>query len=217
MAALTVVGICGKARVGKDALADHLVSRYGFVRLKFAAPLKRAACHLFGWTEEALEGDDKDQPDARYGGLAPRQLLQWLGTEVMQHHIQDVLPGIGRTFFAERLVRDIRLAQETQACGAGVVVSDLRFPHEHQCLQRHFGDRYVSVRVCRPSVQQDSSSSSWRQHVSETEVECVPTSVVVDNTGTKEQLHAAFEQQIHERRLTHLFPPVCLERSASHD
>jgi hypothetical protein len=38
---MIVVGLTGAAGVGKDTVADYLVTRYGYEKVSFAAPLKR--------------------------------------------------------------------------------------------------------------------------------------------------------------------------------
>ncbi len=36
----TVIGLCGRKRVGKDTIAERLVLDYGFAQTSFAAPIK---------------------------------------------------------------------------------------------------------------------------------------------------------------------------------
>ena len=37
---MKIIGITGRARSGKDTLAEFLVSDHGFVKLSFAAPIR---------------------------------------------------------------------------------------------------------------------------------------------------------------------------------
>ena len=47
-----LIGITGKAGVGKDTVAEHLWHKHSFVRIGLADPLKRAAQEIFGLTDE---------------------------------------------------------------------------------------------------------------------------------------------------------------------
>lgn len=75
-----VIGLCGRAGVGKDIAADFLVSLH-YNKSAFARPLKEALNVMFGWT--MAQWDDREwkettQPDI---GRSPRYLAQTLGTE----------------------------------------------------------------------------------------------------------------------------------------
>jgi hypothetical protein len=140
-----VVALCGRRRTGKDTIANHLLSGDGGERwchVKIAQALKTCVSYLFDITLEELEGDDKDKVIEREGcvarGVTPRRVMQWFGTEVMQHALMtDILPHVGRLFWVDRAVADIK---RLVACGHNVVISDVRFPHELDALTRAFGD-----------------------------------------------------------------------------
>jgi hypothetical protein len=143
-----IVALCGRRGVGKDFLADALVARFGFVNVKFAAPIKDALRSLFALSADQVEGPAKDEVDERYAA-SPRRLMQWFGTEVMQHALSRECPGVGRRFWAEKM--RMRLEAEDLA-GRSVVISDLRFGHELNMLRDHFGARVRVVRMTRPAV-----------------------------------------------------------------
>ena len=89
-----VLGILGNAGSGKDTCASYLVSRYGFVQIALADPIKRIAMNLYQMTEDQLWGDGKEQPDLRYpipgkGFLTPRVACQVIGTEVVRNLYPD--------------------------------------------------------------------------------------------------------------------------------
>ena len=91
-----IVAICGPKGAGKDALADHLVSVYGYEKIKFADVLKDAVGILFGFTREQMDdGDLKEVVDIRWG-VTPRKVLQFFGTEVMQYKLQELMPNMDR-------------------------------------------------------------------------------------------------------------------------
>ena len=69
-----IVGISGKAQVGKDTIGDYLVRKYGFEKLGFAIYLKSLATKVFGWN---------GQKDGK-----GRQLLQDLG-QTIRHYDEE--------------------------------------------------------------------------------------------------------------------------------
>ena len=176
-----VIGICGRARAGKDAVADHLAREFGARKLKFAAPLKGAVSALFDIPLERLESDEKDEVDPRLG-VTPRHIMQWLGTDIIQQAFpRDVAPRFGRRFFCERLCWDL------DATDAPILVSDMRFAHENDALAQYAlrrGRPYLSVRLERPG----SLVGGAAGHVSETASAEIPVDTVIVNDGTLEEL-----------------------------
>ena len=90
-----IIAICGAKRSGKDVLASHIVNKYGYTRLSFAEPLKHIVKLLFDFNDQQvglIEGsnDEKDTLDERWG-ISPRKALQFVGTEILQNKIQELL------------------------------------------------------------------------------------------------------------------------------
>lgn len=173
-----IIGISGRARSGKDTVADIVVRRYGFSKLSLAAPIKEACRTIFGWTTDHTDGVLKDCIDPRWG-ISPRQTMQLLGTEFGQLLLCDKSPDFaaltGRNLWVNRLLDSAR--------GRSVVVSDVRFPHESEAIQRSGG---IIIRVRRPSA--DSAAST---HASETSLDAIRPDFCIDNTGTIEDLESA--------------------------
>ena len=142
------IAVCGKRGAGKDAIADILCAPvHGFVNHKFARPLKSVVRTLFGLEADHVDGPLKDVVHPRWG-VTPRMLMQWFGTDVMQHglaRLRGCVPSTGRTFWSDQL----RATLEADGPDAKVVVSDLRFRHELDMLREVFAERLVTVRVVR--------------------------------------------------------------------
>lgn len=83
-----IIGLTGPAGSGKTTAAKYLVERYGATRFSFAEPLKRMAMMIYGLTEEQVFGplEAKEAVDPRHG-KSPRELLQFLGTDVCRTHL----------------------------------------------------------------------------------------------------------------------------------
>jgi len=175
-----VVAIFGTRGSGKDVLARAYV-RQGYAHLKFAAPLKDAVQRLFGFTDAQVHGapelgqtgDPRELPSA--WGPSPRRVLQFVGTELFQHGLAKLLPGVGRDFWARSLVESVKLAGHDR-----VVVSDMRFPHELEALRAE-GWTVRAVRVRRAGGLREDDDASL--HASETELDAILPDAVVENDG----------------------------------
>lgn len=135
---------------GKDAVASLLLRHYGFERIAFADPMKIFAREIFGFTELQLNGPsaEREKYDPRWD-ITPRHALQTLGTEW------------GRALHPDLWVRyAMRRAHGIIDRGeaAGVVLTDLRFPNEVDCVRAAGG---VVVRVKRPKSDAPTSWLAW--------------------------------------------------------
>lgn len=74
-----IIGITGKAGVGKSTAAKVLVRDHGFVCLPFAGPLKKMLSAL-GLSDAELYGDMKEAVNPFFG-RTPRHMMQTLGTD----------------------------------------------------------------------------------------------------------------------------------------
>ncbi len=78
-----LLGLHGKKGHGKTTLAEHLVCRHSFVRLRFAAPLKEViGAQVFGMTEAQTDGWLKESLCVDLDGLSPGSLA-WRTTELL--------------------------------------------------------------------------------------------------------------------------------------
>ena len=83
-----VIGFCGQTKHGKSTLANYTTKKYGFVEIAFATPLKLCCMHAFGFTHKQLFGNKKDTVD-NYWGVTPREILQFVGTEVFRQNFGE--------------------------------------------------------------------------------------------------------------------------------
>jgi hypothetical protein len=127
-----IIGLTGLAGSGKDAVADALVAWHGFFKIALADPMKEACQRWFGWSDEDLWGpsENRNRPDARWGGLTPRRALQTLGTEWGRALHPDV--------WIEQALRVMRGSRDC------FVIPDVRFANEADAIRRA-GGRVVRV------------------------------------------------------------------------
>jgi hypothetical protein len=171
-----ILGITGRKRSGKDTFAARLISHHGFTRVAFADPLKAVARDLDPMVEipsydavhirlsEVLGPDvnwetAKELPEVR-------RLLQALGVAVRKHVGEDAWVAAAIT--------------ATDAIPGPVVITDVRFPNEAECVWQEGG---WIARILRPSLPADDL------HISETALDSLTPDYAISNGGTVEQLH----------------------------
>ena len=169
-----IIAICGSKRSGKDTLATLICNNFTeFEHVKISSKLKVMCQTLFNFTQDQIESDLKDEIDPRWH-ITPRKAMQFMGTEIMQYKIQDLLgTSIGREFWINSLIESF------DDCRS-YIISDLRFHHEYKRIKQMGG---VIIKV----VDNDMINSD--DHISENEFQHFPmVDFIVDNTGRKNDL-----------------------------
>ena len=176
-----LIGLIGKKRSGKDSIAAPLIDEYGYARVAFADPLKRAA----------LKANPIVGPAPTDGlGVIYRPLSEFveeLGWEVAK----DTVPGVRS--FLQTLGEAIRDEDEgfwlrkglvpIDARTTPVVVTDCRFPNEADNIRARGG--YI-IRVIRPGLPSDGDT-----HTSETALDDYDEDMTLVNDGTLDELQEA--------------------------
>jgi hypothetical protein len=187
-----LIGLGGRLRSGKDAVADVLVDRYGFTKLGMSDALIEAALVLDPYipvnthaatfprgehglfvrlshlVEQVGYVDAKKNPEVR-------RFLQKLGTE------------FGRQMIGEFVWTDIMYRKIDRLRGEGhsVVVTGIRFPNEIDLITSLNGD---AVYVERPGLPKDVQG-----HVSENSIGPSDFDAILCNDGTLDDLPTKIE------------------------
>lgn len=160
-----LVGLGGLKGSGKDATADWLVARHGFVKLGMSEPVHDALLRFDPWLPltgapadllELLRADQGEfllysELTGRLGYDAAkrvpmvRKALQKMGTEVGRWLAEDI--------WVDKAAEKI---SGLRAVGSPVVLTGVRFPNELDMLQSLGG---AAVWVDRPGVEQDGHDS----------------------------------------------------------
>lgn len=149
-----LIAFAGRAGVGKSEASDLLIKRHGFVKTKFAGPLKAMLTTMYEFSgldpdeiTERLEGELKEKPDSILGGTSPRRAMQTLGDEW------------GRTWVREDLWVSLwkRDAQRKLNDGLSLVVDDLRYPNEADAIRELGGEIWMIEGNSRRHVPAHSS------------------------------------------------------------
>jgi dephospho-CoA kinase len=172
---LKIIAICGMKRSGKDTIADHIISKYDYEKIKLADPLKKAVQILFNFTDDQVgDSDDKDKIDPNWG-ITPRKVMQFFGTEIMQYKIQEILPTIGRKFWINSLISNMNMNPTKK-----YIISDLRFLHEYEEL--------IKQNVFIIKVTRKTELLNEDNHISEEEWQNIPENLLINNDSDIDSL-----------------------------
>jgi hypothetical protein len=166
---MSIIGLVGNKRVGKDTCADYLVSQ-GYIKLSFAHFLKESLKVLFDWDDESFNDDNKEKNDV-YWGVSPRYMCQSLGTFLRNNIITD------KSFHIKRLDKVVK-----SLYGLNIVFSDIRYQDELDYVKSLGG---IIIKITRNSVQLNEYSN----HQSETGIDkLINYDYHIKNNSTKEEL-----------------------------
>ncbi|WAL73121.1 hypothetical protein OU787_17375 [Kitasatospora sp. YST-16] len=171
------IALIGKARAGKDTIAERLVSRFQYTRLAFADPLKDMLLRVDPLVSHSLRLSEvvgaKGWEVAKDEHPESRRLLQYFGQNLRDHDPD---------FWVRMLMEKVQTADRW---GLPVVVSDVRYPNEAAAL-RKAGFRLV--RVLRGGLAGGTPQAP--AHESETVQDEIFADRTVFNLSTLEALRA---------------------------
>jgi hypothetical protein len=149
-----IIALIGAERVGKDTVADILVSEYGFKKHSMADPIREISNIIFPqWfnDDDKLEfAVDKDSVDPK-SGICPRDFMKWLGTDIFQlefHRRFPVAKIPQRSIWSSICANKITGIADSQVSGmsesANWVIPDVRFKHEAEQLAQ-LGCHFINL------------------------------------------------------------------------
>lgn len=131
-----IIGLLGRARVGKDTVArllqDHLQGE-DYIILRIAQPIKSAVCALYNINPSVLESAEKEAYIPGYN-ITPRQAMQAITDTYLKKHSDF--------FFSQQVFAKID-ASTNKHC----VIPDIRYNHDVIEVQKRGG---VVIKVTRP-------------------------------------------------------------------
>lgn len=165
---MQIIMISGKARSGKDTLADFLIKHLEkenkkVCKIQISQYIKYYAIKYFGW-----DGEEETKP---------RDLLNTLGTDIIRNKIDP-------DFHINRLIEDIKVLSYFYDT---FIVSDVRFPGEIEKVKNNY-DNVLTIRIKRDS---DELSTNQKSNITETALDSFNDfDIEIDNNGTLEELEA---------------------------
>lgn len=122
-----LIALHGPAGSGKSHAANILVEEFGYIRVKFAGPLKAMLGTLLSYAgvipseyPRFIEGDLKEVPLPSFGNKTARHLMVTLGTEWGRNHVH---PDLWVNLALQPVLDHL-------AAGRRVVLDDCRFNNE---------------------------------------------------------------------------------------
>jgi hypothetical protein len=176
-----IIGLVGKAKSGKDTVADYAVKNYGFEKAAFADDLKALCKNMFDLTDAQIHTQEgKETVDVRYG-ITPREILQKVGTD----WFRSVYPNI----WVNRLITKLQ-----QRTADDFVVTDIRFPNEVDAIKSIGG---IIVRIVRT---EGGDIGTFAAHASETALDNIPFTkidhIITAGSGELDKLYEGIKQVV---------------------
>lgn len=172
-----IIGLCGLAGSGKDAVAAILSRRWRFASIAFAGPIYAAVSEITGLSPDQLKDRGAKERDIPWLGKSPRELLQTLGTEWGRQMVkEDIWIKIA-----------MRRAAEYEREGWHVAITDVRFQNEAEAI------RYAGGQVWRVERPGAGLAGQAGAHASESGVPHHLIHQVVRNTGTLSDLESTVD------------------------
>ena len=192
-----LIGFMAKKRAGKDTSADYLCVKHGFVKQSFAAPLKKACGAMFNFTQQQIERDYfKEKVDPTWG-ITPRQAFQFVGTELIRAHMDELISGVGAGFWIRNMQQRIdNLRKENPE--VNIVISDVRFQNEVDMIHE-LGGKVIKIERDTVATRNKAGKHKKKQdtHASEMDMDSIDNyDAFITNDGTKEDLYKNIEISI---------------------
>lgn len=129
-----LLGIVGLERVGKDTVANYLVSYHNFSKYNMALPIKQIGEIMFGWDLLSMETDKKDKVDPETN-LVPRDFYKWFGTQICQYEIYKRFPQLKEKIPEKEIWTHIMKNFVDKNRHSNIIIPDIRFLHEVKALK----------------------------------------------------------------------------------
>lgn len=168
-----IIGLTGKKFSGKDTVAEYLCKEWRYKQMSFADPLKDICKIIFEFTDEQLYGDKKEDID-EFWKVTPRQVLQFVGTDLFRNNMGKLIDGIDNNIWTKVLEKKINIENNNL-----IVISDVRFINEAETIKKLGG---ILFKINRNTNNADS-------HISEIEMDSIKADIILENNGTKDQLY----------------------------
>lgn len=184
---LIVIGLAGRARSGKDTVAQHLVHRHGFFRIGLADGVRAAFRDLDGPTWERTKELDPEI------GFSLRWALQTLGTEC-----RTKVVGARCHWVHHALIKIAYMAIHHQEPRHRFVIPDIRFRFEERELDMRLPTMDGIFRCWMIERDGAGLAGELGNHSSETEIEKIPVSLGIGNHGTIAELRELVDRAVEK-------------------
>lgn len=178
-----IICICGYKRSGKDTVANYIESKYGYEHKKIAYLVRESVKLIFNLTDIELE--DNKEIVLKEWDTTPRKIMQWLGTDIFQYKIEEIIPNLNRKFWIKRFIQDLEDNKNN------IVISDIRFIHEYDELK----NRYKNIKIIKVI---NDNIAKVDLHESETEFNNIESDYIIYNNSTIHHLYEKIDEILIE-------------------
>tara|TARA_Y100000780_G_C13666145_1_gene410558 strand:+ start:1252 stop:1830 length:579 start_codon:yes stop_codon:yes gene_type:complete len=151
---MVLIGIVGNKGHGKDTIGDYLVDEYKFNKVSFATPLKNICKELFNFNHEQLYGDKKEVIDKEWN-ITPREVMQFIGTDLIRNQISTIIPNVKNDFWIIKLLKSIK-------DNKNYVICDVRFQNEIDHIKKSGG---FIIKVIRPEIKENQLNNHQSENI----------------------------------------------------
>jgi len=185
---VTIIGIAGRKRSGKNSVGKYLSEGRGYTELAFADALKNACKNIFGFTDDQLYGDELKEKIDNYWQHSPRELLQVVGTTLFRNELPKHCNNITNDLWVNVVKKKI-IDLVTEKGITKFVITDVRFINEYNFIKNWGGQVF---KVIRPNNIEHNNSL----HESETTMDNIICDKTILNDGTLEDLYKNIEKNL---------------------
>ena len=162
---------------------------HNFKKYAFADGVKETCKVLFDFTDEQMNNDIKEDTDIRWN-ISPRKAMQFIGTEIMQYKITELLPDIKKLFWVNRLRNKIIKENNIKDIGDlhnNIVISDFRFLHEILEFQN-----IVFIHILRDMTYEGIDSHISENELTSIDIMCLDLKKchIIYNNGSLDDLYS---------------------------
>lgn len=139
---MTIIGVSGQARFGKDIISDYLAPKLNFSRAAFAHSVKKIFCEAFNVDLEFIEKWKVISEPPPGFDMPVRQALQFIGDGFRQ------------------IKKDVWVDLIFRYNPQDVVISDVRYCNELMAIKNKGG---INILLWRPGYENDDPNKSESQ------------------------------------------------------
>jgi hypothetical protein len=126
-----LIGLTGKAGVGKTTLAEYFSDNEKFKIMSYATPLKEALSVMTGEDISLFTDHSLKEQEIKWIGRTPRQIMQLFGTDFVRDMIHP-------DFWVLRMKQELLKSQDD------IIIDDIRFDNEAD-LVRELGGLVIHM------------------------------------------------------------------------
>lgn len=206
---IQLIGIHGNAGAGKDTVGNYLANKFhDFYTESFAGDLKLAASHAFGIPQKNFNETALKAQLQEFWGVSPREIAQFVGTELFRDMIPNLVESVGPEFWVFRMAGKLngkaRLPEYDGDYSAGdtVAITDVRFQNEYDWIIKNGG---IVIILRRKGADGNVGIANHRSEAG-LDAHANERTSIIENNGTLAELYSKVDDVIDNQPFLKLTP-----------